>query len=369
VLHLSAGNLYGGLESLLTTLARERGCCPEMEPHFGLCFEGRSSAELRAAGAAVYVLGAARVSKPWSVWLARRRLGRVLAEMEPEVVLCHGSWAHAMFAPVVRRHGRPLVFWAHDVPGGTHWLERWARRTPPDLALANSRFTQDALARLFPGVPTRVQYPLVPPPPRINRGQARQEVREELETPSDAPVVVQVSRMEPLKGQGALLRALGTLRDVPGWWCWVVGGPQRPHEHAYFGELRAVASGLGIAHRVRFVGERGDVPRLLAAADVYCQPNASPEAFGITYIEAMYAGLPVVTTALGGAVEILDDRCGVLVPPAEVGALAEALRRLLRAPAANREAFPGGPGRARALCHPRNQLGRLSATLTSLALS
>ena len=53
VLHISSGNLYGGVEVLLATLAREQACCPEMEPHFALCFEGRLSPELIEFGAAV----------------------------------------------------------------------------------------------------------------------------------------------------------------------------------------------------------------------------------------------------------------------------------------------------------------------------
>jgi hypothetical protein len=57
VLHVSSGNLYGGVEVILATLARLRHLCPEMEPHFGVCYEGRLSQELTAAGAPVHMLG------------------------------------------------------------------------------------------------------------------------------------------------------------------------------------------------------------------------------------------------------------------------------------------------------------------------
>ena len=66
---------------------------------------------------------------------------------------------------------------------------------------------------------------------------------------------------------------------------------------------------------MRWLGQRRDVPELLAAADIYCQPNVGAEPFGIVFVEALYTGLPVVTTALGGALEIIDASCGVLVPP------------------------------------------------------
>src|ERR1700730_3572931 len=80
VLHVSAGNLYGGVETLLATLARFRTVCPGMEPHFACCYEGRLSSELMAAGAPVHMLGPARISRPWTVWRARRRLRSILQQ-------------------------------------------------------------------------------------------------------------------------------------------------------------------------------------------------------------------------------------------------------------------------------------------------
>src|SRR4029077_2024641 len=97
----------------------------------------------------------------------------------------------------------------------------------------------------------------------------------------------------------------------------------------YLEALRAEAAALGIAPRVNFLGQRGDVARLLAAADIHCQPNTGPEPFGITFIEALYAGLRVVTSAIGGALEIVDDSCGILVEPNDPAALAAVLGRLI----------------------------------------
>ena len=74
-------------------------------------------------------------------------------------------------------------------------------------------------------------------------------------------------------------------------------------------ELKAIADRGGVADRVRFLGQRSDVPRLMAAADVFCQPNAGPEPFGVVFVEALYAGLPVVTSAFGGAVEVVERPC------------------------------------------------------------
>src|SRR4051812_49392620 len=105
VLHLYAGNLYGGVERMLVTLARERSACPEMEPEFGLCFEGRLSRELRDAGVRVHMLGEVRLSRPWTVLAARRRLRELLRAQPFDAAITHSAWPHAVFAPAVRGCG------------------------------------------------------------------------------------------------------------------------------------------------------------------------------------------------------------------------------------------------------------------------
>src|SRR5262249_13276946 len=193
----------------------------------------------------------------------------------------------------------------------------------------------------------------------------RRQVRAELQTPADAAVIVQASRLERWKGHDLLLRALGGLRDLPSWVCWIAGGAQRPAGVAYLAELRQTAARLGIAERVRFLGQRTDVPHLLAAADLHCQPNTGPEPFGIAFVEALYAGLPVVTTALGGALEIVDESCGILVPPDDGAALQGVLRGLLADPERRRSLGQGGPARAMTLCDPAQAMQRLQNFLRS----
>jgi glycosyltransferase involved in cell wall biosynthesis len=163
-----------------------------------------------------------------------------------------------------------------------------------------------------------------------------------------------------------LLQALGRLGDRRGWTCWIVGGPQRPAEAAYLGELQALARDLGIEARVRFLGQRADVGVLLQAADVYCQPNTAPEGFGLTFIEAMRAGLPVVTSGIGGACEVVDGHCGVLTAPGDVPALAGGLRRLLDDAEFRMELGDEARRRSSLLCHPARQMARLQSVLASV---
>jgi glycosyltransferase involved in cell wall biosynthesis len=349
----------------MSTLARSRDACPAMESEFALCFEGRLADELRDAGANVHALGGARVRSPLSVRRARLALGRLLARERFDVAVCHSAWSQAVLGPAVRAAGLPLVLWLHAATDGRHWLERWARRTRPDAVVCNSRFTADALPRLYRGVRAEVVYCPVAPPARVP-SEERARAREELDTPPAATVVVQVSRMEPGKGHSAHLRALGQLRDIPDWVCWMVGGSQRGAEGVYEAGLRAEARRLGIHERVRFTGQRGDVPRLLAAADIYCQPNLTPDSFGLTFAEALHARLPVVTTAIGGALEIVDDSCGLLVPSGDERGLADALRRLLEDAPLRDRLGTRGPTHAAALCDPTSRLRQLENVLAAV---
>ena len=370
VLHLHSGNLFGGVETLMLALVRA-GAGAGATHEFALSFEGRLAAELRASGAAVWQLGEARLSRPVSVKRARGELRALLARECFDAALCHSAWGYVVFGPAARATALPLAYYMHAPARGAHWLERWARLTPPRLVVCNSEFTASTAARLFPRVHTEVVRCPVEPPRRFEdeslRAAARSAVRAEMQTPEEAVVVVQASRMEAWKGHAAHLRALGRLKDVPQWVCWLLGGDQRPHEAAYLRELRSLAARLGIAERVRFAGERADVPRLLAAADIYCQRNAAPEPFGIAFVEALYAGLPAVASATGGAVEIVDESCGALVAPGDADGLAVALRALIGDAGLRARLGARGPSRAALLCDPSRQAARLARALEPLA--
>jgi glycosyltransferase involved in cell wall biosynthesis len=249
---------------------------------------------------------------------------------------------------------------------GVHWTERWAGRTRPDLAICNSGFSAASLPRVFVDAPCIVILPPLELAAIARPPDERARVRAELSTPDGAIVIAQAGRLEALKGHAVLLDALGTLRDEPSWVLWEIGGVQRPLEEPYLASLQSQAARLGIADRVRFVGQRTDVPRLLAAADLKCQPNTGPESFGLVFVEALAAGLPVVSTRIGGVIEIVDDSCGVLVPPGDVRALAAALRELITDPARRVALSTAAPGRARRLCDPSRQLHALHRALTDM---
>ena len=148
------------------------------------------------------------------------------------------------------------------------------------------------------------------------------------------PRVLSLGRLVPRKGVDTIIRAMP---DVPEAELLVAGGPY-PHELAEDPEvsrLRAIAERLGLADRVRFLGcvDRADVPALIRSVDVAVNvPWYEP--FGISTVEAMACGVPVIASRVGGHKDtVVHGETGLLVPPRRPGSLAETLGRLLAEPA------------------------------------
>jgi glycosyltransferase involved in cell wall biosynthesis len=359
VLHVYAGNLFGGIETLLLTLARERHFCPGMEAEFALCFEGRLSQQLVSTGVKVHQLGAVKLRDLRSVLRARASLERVIEQNGIDLVICHACWPQVIFGGTVKRMNKPSIFWCHDILTGTNLLERCAKFIQPDLVIANSEYTQQHVDRVYPNIPDRVVYCPVSPIQVDNPASVRQEVRQQLGTAADTTVIVQVSRMERWKGHSLTIAALGEIKDLDNWEYWIVGGIQRESEKDYFAALQQQVIELGLEQRIRFLGERRDVPDLLIAADIFCQPNLNPEPFGIAFIEALYVGLPIVTVAIGGGGEIVTSDCGYAVEPGNISQVAGALRGLIEQPTKRQHFSTAAIERARELSNPQQQVDEI----------
>jgi glycosyltransferase involved in cell wall biosynthesis len=364
VLHIYSGNLFGGVETVLITLAGEE--CSHLPSEFALCFEGRLSTELRSRGASLHMLGPARLSRVDSILRARASLAKVLAARRYSAVICHAFWSWGIFGSVVRRSALPAICWVHDEPKWDHWMDRVSFLRLPDIAICNSRFVAGRLKQIWPGARTEVIYCPVSLAIPDRAARHRQLVRAELGTSENAAVIIQACRFEAWKGHLQNIMALKELGSDRNWEGWLVGDLQRESESAYLAEVRRAVRDFGLESRVRFLGQRSDVPRLLAAADIHCQPNTAAEPFGIVFVEALAAQLPVITTNLGAASEILDSTCAILVPPGRVGDLADALKRLVDNPLERARLGAAGPARAQLLSNPRAQASKLAAVLQSL---
>jgi glycosyltransferase involved in cell wall biosynthesis len=140
-----------------------------------------------------------------------------------------------------------------------------------------------------------------------------------------APLAVCVARLHPQKGLEELVDAVGEVTGRTGLHLAIAGdGPSRP-------ALQARIDAAGLGHRVILLGERNDVPELLAGASLFVLASRF-EGLPTAIIEAMMAGCPVVATDVGGNRElVVEGSTGWLVPPRDVRALAASIVRAMHA--------------------------------------
>jgi len=287
--------------------------------------------------------GAGASHRPWNLLRTGRRLGAVLDRERPDALLCGNI---RPFGPVAARlaarkdvplvqiyHGNDLLRTARRWRGHPTKHRLWDRvRDTARLHVVNSAYTAGlAAAAGLPGeriavVPPEVDTERFHPP---DGEAARRALRRDLGWPETEPVTLFVGRLVTRKGLDDLLDALRQLPRRP--WL-MVAGPGDP------GAWRERAAAGGVLDHVRFLGLVGHdrLPDLYRAADLVAGPSRDRveaddvEGFGIVFLEAAASGVPVLATRAGGIPEAVEDGAsGLLVPPADVDALAAAWRRLL----------------------------------------
>ncbi len=277
-----------------------------------------------------------------SVWRARRIIVRTGTDVVHVNTLYN---IQGGLAAVLA--GKPLVWHVREIESGSRvgriflaCVARWAAR-----AVAISYAVGETLAACGPR--RRVVLNGIDPD-RFAQLPDPSSIRRELGLEKSNRVVLCVGRIEPWKGQHVLIEAIpAVLRACPGAKFVFVGNPA-VNKPDYLPRLEARCVELGIAGRVVFAGVRNDLPALLALAEVVAVPTATAEPFGRVIVEAMLAGRPVVATAAGGPLEIIEnEETGRLVPPSDANALAAAIGKLLADPEA--AAAMGQRARARAL--------------------
>ncbi len=140
-----------------------------------------------------------------------------------------------------------------------------------------------------------------------------------------------IGRITPIKGHLHFIKAMAKLaRSVPRLKIWIVGDAA-PSKEAYKEQLQVLIRRLGLWHCTQFLGTQRDIPAILANLDLLVLPTLTQEAFGRVIIEAQAMGVPVIATKVGGVVDIIEDeKNGLLVPPADPSAIAEAALRIFK---------------------------------------
>jgi glycosyltransferase involved in cell wall biosynthesis len=157
----------------------------------------------------------------------------------------------------------------------------------------------------------------------------RNEARQALGLDNDTLVGVVIANLIPYKGHRELVRGLSHLeQELPSNWRILVAG----RDHGIRAELEELAAALGISHRIEFLGEYSDIPRLLAAAD-FGLLTSREEGFSNVILEGMAAGLAMIVTDVGGNAEaVVHGETGFVVPPRNPKAIGDAILEMARNP-------------------------------------
>ncbi|MFA4843268.1 MAG: lipopolysaccharide heptosyltransferase II [Candidatus Omnitrophota bacterium] len=140
-----------------------------------------------------------------------------------------------------------------------------------------------------------------------------------------------IGRLTPIKGHLHFIKAMAKVaRSVAALKIWIVGDAP-PSREAYKEQVEVLVKRLGLMACTEFLGTQRDIPAVMAHLDVLVLATTTHEAFGRVIVEAQASGVPVVATSVGGVIDIIEDGInGLLVPPADSNAIAEAVLRLFK---------------------------------------
>ncbi len=332
VCHVSLTLQTGGLERLLADIARHHNadqCRPEF---LALNEVGRFADVIRDAGCTVHTL---RRSGRFG---QLRQMVRLFRAGRFDVVHTHNTYPHIYASIAARLAGVPVVVnTRHGQRSGHGWKSRTQFRWASHLVDKIIAVSDDA-AHLCVQADRVSKRKVV----RVWNGIDIDDFH--FSGPAAATVAISVARLSAEKDFPTLLRAMSiAVQQVPDLVLKLVGdGPER-------GRLEDLTQELNLARHVEFLGERTDVPALLAEAGFFVTASLT-EGISLTLLEAMAVGLPVIATSVGGNSEIVDaPRTGQLVPSGDAAGLASAIVAMCQQ--SDRWLALGRAGRARVEQH------------------
>ncbi|POF32669.1 glycosyltransferase family 4 protein [Roseibium marinum] len=338
---------------------------------------GQMESGLAEAGAE-HILMPVKSKNPLTLWKNAGRLAALIAERNVSIVHAR-SRAPAWSALQAARSAKvPFVTTYHGTYNQSNALKAFYNSVMArgDTVIANSHFIARLIADRHPFARDRITV--------IQRGSdlngldpanvsalRQQALKDQWGIPAGHPIIVNMARLTAWKGQKIVIEAMARLKNTDGAdpIAILAGDPQG--RESYVADLKKLIADNDLHDRVRLVGHCTDVPAAMALADLAVVASTEPEAFGRAAVEAQAASVPVIVSDLGAVPETVlappevaeNQRTGWRVPPADPGALADAISMALRQDPENRKQLTD-----RALAHVRQNFSVETMCAKTLAV-
>jgi glycosyltransferase involved in cell wall biosynthesis len=271
-------------------------------------------------------LASSRLTSTVSNWT----IGRQLYSYRPGLIHVHSPHFYRALLPALKVSRLKIVVHVHLEEAQVSL--RWALRSPPQVIITCARFLLDQVRSALPERLQRGQSIVAVPNAvdmdRFHPGD-KASAKQKVGASQNILLILLVANLAPHKGQETGIRAVAILKERGVNACLWFAGIERGDSVEYTERLKTLCGELGVADRVRFLGQRSDVPELLRAADCVILPSTA-EGLPLSLIEAQASKVPVLAAPTAGIPEIIaHGKTGFLVAADDSAGYADKLHCLL----------------------------------------
>jgi len=337
VLYIAPNSKLGGAEQCVLLLGRHHDRT-RWTPLIYCLSDGPLVSELRAAGVTCYVpdLARPRLKDPASVFRTVLDIVRVIRREQIDLVHSVMGYAHLFGGIASKIASVPELWFQHGPTDTIDWL---TARVPTDLLVVNSQYTLEKQRRfhawakkittIHPGTEARR------PDDVTSQSEVASALRIKYGIRSDETVFTLMARISPMKGHLLFLQAAADLKKQSVMAKFLIAGETfLPSDQSYELEVKKAVTDLGLDEDVIFTGfVRESQTATLLASDCIVNASIIDEPFGLTLIEGMMLGRPVIAPRAGGPLEIIEnEKNGLFFTPRDPRSLADKMKQIALGP-------------------------------------
>jgi glycosyltransferase involved in cell wall biosynthesis len=274
-----------------------------------------------------------RLRNPFSVMREIQEISNLIKEKQISIIHSVMGYGHIFGGVAARKCGIPSVWFQHGPVGS---LDKWVSKIPSEMILVNSTYTLEQEKKVSPNTG---KYQIIPlGTERLSESEWKQDsARFKTQFTAGTLIFGLVGRIAPLKGHSLFIDAAAQLiqNSPPGFHLgfMIIGDTFSPGDEEYKSQIQMQIQKRGLEKFFHFTGHLSPPYGAMAACDVIVNASIHPEGFGMTLIEAMMLGKPVIGPQVGGPVEYIQPKInGFFFEPGQKTSLSNAMMEFVKAP-------------------------------------